>query len=163
MKSILFIRHAKSSWESAGMRDFDRPLNERGHRDAPMMAQRMLEKKIPIELFVSSPAVRALTTAKYFHDAYGAKKSRLVQVPSLYHASIESFYEVIAGLDDEYRYAALYSHNPGITYMVNSFRVAKVDDMPTCGVFGIHVETEHWKDFEQAEKSFWLFDYPKLA
>jgi phosphohistidine phosphatase len=162
MKSILFIRHAKSSWEAAGMRDFDRPLNERGHRDAPMMAERLLEKKVAIELFVSSPAVRALTTAKYFHEAYGAKKSKLLEVPALYHASVETFYEVIAGLEDDYKQVAIFSHNPGITYAVNSFGVARVDDMPTCGVFGIHADTSHWKDFQQAEKSFWLFDYPKL-
>src|SRR6187551_1217401 len=107
MKSILLIRHAKSSWETAGMRDFDRPLNERGHRDAPMMAERMLAKEIPIELFVSSPAVRALTTAKYFQEAYQVKKSKLVEVPSLYHASVETFYSTIASLEDEYKNVAL--------------------------------------------------------
>ncbi len=162
MKSLLFVRHAKSSWQSPGTQDFDRPLNERGHRDAPVMAKRLLDKDVSIDLFVSSPALRAITTARYFHDAFKAKKSQLIEVPELYHVSVATFYKVIEKLDDAINTAALFSHNPGITYTVNSFAVAKVDDMPTCGVFGIYVDIDSWKDFEKAAKTFWLFDYPKL-
>jgi phosphohistidine phosphatase len=74
MKSILLVRHAKSSWDSPTMQDFDRPLNDRGNRDAPMMANRLLERKAGIDIFVTSTAVRALTTAKYFIKAYAPKR-----------------------------------------------------------------------------------------
>ena len=58
-KILLIIRHAKSSWEVGTLSDFDRPLNDRGKKDAPMMAKRLLDKKIKIDAFVSSPAKRA--------------------------------------------------------------------------------------------------------
>ncbi len=86
-----------------------------------------------------------------------------MEVPELYHASVETFYSVVEGMDDKYSSIAVFSHNPGITYLVNSFGVARVDDMPTCAVFGVHATTENWKDFQKADKQFWLFDYPKLG
>ncbi len=162
MKSLLLIRHAKSSWDSLTMKDFDRPLNERGHRDAPMMAKRLLDKGVEIDAFVSSTAVRALTTAKYFHEAYKAKKQQLIEVPDLYHAPPSVFFEVIANLDDEIKCAALFSHNPGITAMVNRLGAGQLDDMPTCAIFAVHAEIEKWKDFRIMPKKFWFFDYPKL-
>lgn len=163
MKSILFVRHAKSSWESPTQKDFDRPLNERGNKDAPVMASRLMEKKIQIDAFVSSTAIRAITTANYFHQAYKAKKDQLILMPSLYHASVPDFYNVIKQLNNKCETVALFSHNPGITEMVNSLGVAHVDSMPTCAVFGVHADIKNWEDFETADKQFWLFDYPKLA
>lgn len=65
MKQLLLVRHAKSSWANSGQSDFDRPLNERGHKDAPMMAKRIMDRGIHIDLVISSNAVRALTTAHY--------------------------------------------------------------------------------------------------
>ena len=163
MKSILFIRHAKSSWDSPTQKDFERPLNERGNKDAPMMAKRLLDKKVAIDVFISSPAVRALSTATYFHQAYKAKKDQLITIPVLYHASGDVFYDVIKQIDNKHNTVALFSHNPGITVMVNSLGVAKVDNMPTCSVFGVHADIENWQEFEAAVKQFWMFDYPKLG
>ena len=163
MKSILFIRHAKSSWDSPTQKDFERPLNERGNKDAPMMAKRLLDKKVAIDVFISSPAVRALSTATYFHQAYKAKKDMLITIPVLYHASGDVFYDVIKQIDNKHNTVALFSHNPGITVMVNSLGVAKVDNMPTCSVFGVHADIENWQEFEAAVKQFWMFDYPKLG
>jgi phosphohistidine phosphatase len=162
MRSILLVRHAKSSWGNPAMADFDRPLNDRGNRDAPIMAKRLLEKDITIDLFVSSPALRALTTAKYFHEAYKAKKENLIQIPGLYHASVNEFNRVIDQMDDQFHCIAIFSHNPGITEMVNSLNVAKVDNMPTCAVFGVRADIKSWTDFQDAAKQFWFFDYPKL-
>ena len=163
MKSILFIRHAKSSWDSPTQKDFERPLNERGNKDAPMMAKRLLDKKVAIDVFISSPAVRALSTATYFHQAYKAKKDQLITITVLYHASGDVFYDVIKQIDNKHNTVALFSHNPGITVMVNSLGVAKVDNMPTCSVFGVHADIENWQEFEAAVKQFWMFDYPKLG
>ena len=161
MKHLLLVRHAKSSWDSPTLKDHDRPLNERGNKEAPMMAQRLLDQKILIDSFVTSTAQRAFTTAEYFHKAYRSHLAQLVLKPELYQAHIPTFYEVISGLDDGFKTVALFSHNPGITDTVNSFGVARVDEMPTCGVFGVSADIKHWKDFETAEKRFWLFDYPK--
>jgi phosphohistidine phosphatase len=161
MKSLLLVRHAKSSWDSPSLSDFDRPLNNRGLRDAPMMARRMKERKIRIDSFVSSTANRAFSTAIFFAEAFGVKDSGIVKVPRLYHAAPDTFRDVIAQLNNDWQTAALFSHNPGITEFVNELDVARIDNMPTCAVFGVHAMCEHWQDFEKAEKRFWLFDYPK--
>ena len=145
------------------MKDFDRPLNDRGNKDAPAMAKRLLDKHINVDAFVTSPALRALTTARFFHEAFKAKKDELITIPDLYHAPVNKFYWVIDHLDDRYDCVALFSHNPGITEMVNTLNVATVDNMPTCGIFGVNADIAKWKDFEDAEKKFWFFDYPKLG
>ena len=66
MKTLIVVRHAKSSWANIGERDFDRNLNDRGKEDAPAMAEKLLHTKIKVDAFVSSPAKRARKTAKYF-------------------------------------------------------------------------------------------------
>jgi phosphohistidine phosphatase len=161
MKSLLLIRHAKSTWDNSLLKDFDRPLNERGHRDAPMMAKRLKEKGIEIDAFISSTANRALTTAIYFANAYGVKEQDIIKNSELYHAPVKTFLEVIDSLDDQYNTIALFSHNPGITELVNQLTHVRIDDMPTCAVFGVKASIDHWSAFEKAAKDFWFFDYPK--
>jgi phosphohistidine phosphatase len=161
MKLLLIIRHAKSTWDNPLLKDFDRPLNDRGHRDAPMMASRLKEKGIKIDAFVSSTANRALTTATYFAKTYEVKKENIIERPELYNASISDFFQVIGSLDDQYDTIALFSHNPGITDLVNLFTKVKIDNMPTCAVFAVNASIDSWAAFEQATKDFWFFDYPK--
>ncbi|MEO7310622.1 MAG: histidine phosphatase family protein, partial [Chitinophagaceae bacterium] len=162
MKSLLLIRHAKSSWDSPTLKDFDRSLNERGHKDAALMAGRLLESMPHLDAFISSSAVRAATTAEYFQKAYKAFGSGLILKPELYHAQPATYHEVIQTLNDDWKSVAIFSHNPGITEIVNSFNVAKVVDMPTCAIFGVTAEVKLWKDFVAAEKHFLMFDYPKI-
>lgn len=161
MKKLLFIRHAKSSWNDITQKDFDRPLNDRGHKDAPVMAKRLLKQDITIDAFVSSPAVRALATAQYFAEAYEVKKKKIVEEHSLYLAEPEVFFNIISKLDDDDKTVAIFSHNPGITEFVNELGVARIDDMPTCAIFGVKADIKSWKDFKDAEKKFWFFDCPK--
>jgi phosphohistidine phosphatase len=159
MKSLLVVRHAKSSWESEGQRDFDRPLNDRGRRDAPMMADRLVTRGIIPDLLVSSPAVRAKTTAELFASRFGT--TTIFFKPELYHAPSPIFYQVAGGLDDIASTAILFSHNPGITDFVSELTSMRVDNMPTCGVFAVRAPIERWSEFRAAVKEFWFFDYPK--
>ncbi len=162
MKQLLLIRHAKSSWETSGENDFDRPLNDRGNRDAPSMAKRLLGKKISIDAFISSPAKRALRTASYFAEAFKRKPKEIITIPSLYLPAVKSFYEAIAEADNNWQTVAVFSHNPGITEFVNELTTVHVDNIPTCGIFAIKFNGSKWKSFEHAQKEFWFFDYPKL-
>ena len=162
MKSLLIVRHAKSSWDSPLQKDFDRPLNERGHRDAPAMAKRLLDNKIAIDAFISSPAKRALTTCKYFAEKYGVKEKKIIVIPRLYEASMMDFYNTVAEADNSFECIALFSHNPGITAFANLLTATQIDNMPTCGVFAVKAETGNWKAFAASKKTFWFFDYPKL-
>ena len=161
MKTLLLIRHAKSSWDNIALSDFERPLNGRGKKDAPAMAKRMKDRKIEIDFFLSSPAKRAKKTAQHFIDVYNAKEKDLVLIPSLYEASSKDFFDAVESINDKNDVVALFSHNPGITDFVNSLTEKYIDNMPTCGVFAVKIKTKNWKDFKNAEKEFLFFDYPK--
>ncbi len=160
MKSVLLIRHAKSSWDF-DVDDFDRVLNHRGKTDAPAMAKRLFKKDIKIDAFVSSPAKRAFTTAALFAEVYGQKQKSIVTIPSLYEPNIEAFFDSINSLDNGLKTIALFSHNPGITNFANKISTTTIDDMPTCAIFAVKADINKWEDFETAHKEFWFFDYPK--
>ena len=161
MKTLLIIRHAKSE-TSFTLNDFDRNLNERGRKDAPEMAARLLQKKIEIDLFISSPAKRAKRTAELFCEIFKKKEKKILLVPPLYHASIDAFYAAIQEVDDKHDTIAVFSHNPGITAFVNELVPAKkIDNLPTSGVYAVKIDTNNWKDFKDGKKEFLFFDYPK--
>lgn len=162
MRSVLFIRHAKSSWDDPLMNDFDRPLNDRGKKDAPQMAKYLLEKKIPIDSFISSPAKRARRTAALFAKEFGIDENAIQLKSELYQPDGVAFLHTIEVASDACAHLAIFSHNPGITHFVNELTSQiRVDDIPTCGIFGIKTNATSWKDFGKAEKEFWFFDYPK--
>jgi phosphohistidine phosphatase len=161
-KTLLLIRHAKSSWDMSSLNDFERPLNERGKKDAPVMAKRVLSKQIHIDAFVSSPAKRAKKTAELFCKEYGRKEDEIVFISKLYHASPGVFFEVISQLDDSLNSVAVFSHNIGITDFVNLLvNNVRIDNMPTCGIFAVKANIKKWKDFENEKRDFLFFDYPK--
>ena len=161
MKNLLIIRHAKSDQSFFG-NDFERPLNERGKTDAPMMAGRLVKKNITVDAFVSSPAKRAKKTAAFFAGAYKIPEAEIILVSALYNAPADAFYEVVAALPDQFNTVALFSHNPDITYFVNSLHTkVRVDNMPTCGIFAVDANITEWKDFLKTNKTFLFFDYPK--
>lgn len=161
MKTLLLIRHAKSSWNNVTLPDFERSLNERGKHDAPLMAKQIKDKKIEIDAFVSSPAKRAKKTAEIFMDEFDAKEKKLILIPSLYEATSEKFYDAIENLKDKYDTVALIAHNPGITDFINSLECSPVYNMPTCAVYAIKIKTKNWKEFREAKKEFLFFEYPK--
>jgi phosphohistidine phosphatase len=161
MKHFLIIRHAKSSWDLTALTDYDRQLNERGHNDAPMMAKRLIDKQIAIDAFVSSTAVRALTTATYFAAIYQQKEEAILKFDELYNASANTILKVVMGLPKNIETAALFAHNPGITDFANTLTATQIDNMPTCGIFAVKAQCKDWTDFKNAKKEFLFFDYPK--
>ncbi len=125
------------------------------------MAKRLKDKKLEIDLFVSSPARRARRTARCFAEAYDVKKDKIELVEGLYMADPSDFLQAITSADDKCKTIALFSHNPGITEFANSLTSVRTDNMPTCSVFAVQAEVETWKEFENAEKKFLFYDYPK--
>lgn len=161
MKTVILIRHAKSSWDDPSMSDFDRPLNDRGKKDAPEMAARLMKRKQKVDAFISSPAKRARKTAAIFAKEYGLGKEDLMLVDKLYHASERDFLEVISQLPESLENIAVFSHNPGLTDFVNTLTdKIRTDNVPTCGMFAISFEGS-WQMFQDAPKQFLFFDYPK--
>ncbi|MEP6596380.1 MAG: histidine phosphatase family protein [Ginsengibacter sp.] len=161
-KTLLLVRHAKSSWDDVTLPDFDRPLNHRGKKDAPRMAKRLKDKKVNIDAFISSPAKRAKKTAEFFIEEFKRDTEEIILVPALYHAAIDDFYQAIHDADNKFKSIALFSHNPGITAFANEIvNKAELDNMPTSSVFGVKTNINNWSEFKEATKEFWFFDYPK--
>ncbi|HSU28233.1 MAG TPA: histidine phosphatase family protein [Chitinophagaceae bacterium] len=161
MKQVLLVRHAKSSWDEPGVPDIDRPLNERGKRDAPVMAHRMLDKKIAIDAFVTSPARRAQKTAGIFAKTFKADKDKLIVKAELYGAGDAGFFDVIHHLDEKLDSVAIFSHNPGLTDFANTLTETRIDNIPTSGVFAVRSDCKKWEDFQGSKIEFLFFDYPK--
>ena len=163
MKHLILVRHAKSDWGNPGLDDFDRPLNDRGKKDAPVMARRLLDKKIHIDAFIASPAKRARKTATVFASAYKKDADEIILRDELYMAGPTVFKEVVATADNSLKSIAIFSHNPGITDYANELTETRIDNIPTCGVFAVKADCSSWKDFATAKKEFWFFDYPKAG
>jgi phosphohistidine phosphatase len=161
MKTLILVRHAKSSQSFGLSSDFDRPLNDRGFREAAEMGKKLFKKKTSIDQFVSSPAVRAKTTAELFVAEYNRKLKEILLVPSLYNAGPENFSDLISSLEDDYQHIALFSHNPGITDFASSLTHTQINHMPTGSVFAVTAPIDSWKDFAKAEKSFLFFYKPE--
>lgn len=126
------------------------------------MAQRLHQYKgFVLDAVISSPAKRAYATAKVFADAFQVKKKNFIECPDLYEASGHAFTAAVKSLDDTYGSVALFAHNPGVTAFANSLTNVRVDDMPTCAIFGVRIQTDSWQHFDSAAKEFWFFDYPK--
>jgi len=161
MKTLVLIRHAKSDWSHEGLSDVERPLNDRGRKDAPEMAKRLRKKGLEIDLFLSSPAKRAFRTARFFAEEFDVKKDDIQVEEKLYGAMPQQFEEVIASITDKEDIVAVFSHNPGITNYANSLCEVRTDNIPTCGMFAVQADVDSWTAFIKAEKKFLFYDYPK--
>ena len=161
MKTLILIRHAKSSWAEEGLSDTERPLNERGKKDAPEMARRLKKKGLKIDAFISSPAKRAKKTARYFAEEFDVDKDAIQIENALYGALPSQFEQIIASLKDKEDIVALFSHNPGITDYANTLTNVHTDNIPTCGIFAVQAGVDNWEAFTKAEKLFLFYDYPK--
>jgi phosphohistidine phosphatase len=164
MKTLYVIRHAKSSWDNSNLPDFERPLNDRGKRDAPRMAKRLKEKSIHPDLMLTSPAKRALSTCKRIAEGLGFSKDKIKTDRALYHADEEDVLSVIRTVSDKYNEVFVFGHNPGLTDFVNSLsrdEVMNIDNVPTCGVVAFSFDMESWQRIDFGNGKFLFFDYPK--
>ena len=162
MKQLILVRHAKSSWADAGQRDFDRPLNGRGERNAPEMAARIAARGRRPQLIVASGARRALTTAQLKAKEFGYPKKDIEIVDALYEASPRVWLERIRALPAGVDTVMMVGHNPEITALVAGLcPQAHIDNVPTCGVLRLDYRVRSWKVVPAATPADWSFDYPK--
>ena len=161
MKHLYLVRHAKSSWDEPGLSDFDRPLNKRGKKDAPLMGEIIAGKKIKPEIIISSPAQRARKTALAFAEAFGIKKNEIIFDEKVYEASPADLMEIIQNINDDVKSVMLFGHNPGLTNLSNSLSKKNIDNIPTCGIVALKINAS-WKNLSQSPVELEFFEYPKL-
>ncbi len=161
MKRITLIRHAKSRWKDTGLSDFDRPLNKRGKRDAPVMGKRLATEQLSPDLMISSPAKRALITARIIAEEIGYPVSKISLNERVYEADMATLLALVKSLDNSMDHVILFGHNPGFTSLCNFLTPEPIDNVPTCGIVHINLKTESWKDVTRHKGEIIEFDYPK--
>ncbi len=161
MKTLYLLRHAKSSPANTILKDFERPLSERGVKDITTMAKRFKKRHSSVQTIISSSARRAKHTATLMAERVGFSAENVVSQPELYLAGVGVFMRVTSLIDDSYEAAMLVGHNPTITEFANRMTNSSIDSMPTCSLIKMSLPISSWSDVEMGQGISVKFDYPK--
>ena len=149
MKSVLILRHAKSSWTHPELNDHDRPLNKRGKRDAPLIGELLKNEHLIPEFILSSNAKRADSTAKIVAKAAGYK-GQIALNQSLY-AARPAYIDVLRDLSNEYARVLMIGHNPGLEELV-SMLTGESHSLSTCSLVHIQLRVNKWTEMDNKTK-----------
>lgn len=162
MKRLTLLRHAKSSWKDLSQPDADRPLNGRGKRNAPEMGTRFSERYPDTDyVMISSPALRALSTARLFAEAAGYPLDDIVVDDRVYLADDTSLADIVAEFDDTWEHVVLVGHNPGFTDFVNKATKHFIENLPTGGIAELQYNVDRWDQVETVQAILAELDLPK--
>jgi phosphohistidine phosphatase len=162
MQHLILLRHAKSSWDDAGLADHDRPLAGRGLDDAPEMGRRLARRGIAPDLVLTSSARRARMTAELVVAELGQPDCRIEIESAIYLASPGELLAVIAGVDAARRALLVVGHNPGMTQLANMLvPELGLANLPTAGIVAVHCDTDRWAGIDAAGFSLDFCDFPK--
>jgi phosphohistidine phosphatase len=161
MKKLFLVRHAKSDRNIPELPDFERPLNIRGHLDAPLVGERLKGMGIIPDLIISSPATRALATARLIADhlRYPLKQIRVEE--EIYEAWRENLVDVLKRTDSDINSVMLIGHNPGLQLLAEYLTEFPHDNIPTCGIVAIDLDIETWENIKDHCGKLLFFEYPK--
>ncbi|HSQ25073.1 MAG TPA: histidine phosphatase family protein [Pyrinomonadaceae bacterium] len=161
MKTLYLLRHAKSSWDDPGLKDFDRPLNKRGLKAAPRLGAYLLKEKIRPDLILSSPAVRAKETTTLVCEAAGLS-SLITFDERVYEASVQRLFEIVAGFADSINTAMMVGHNPGFEELLAALTGESLP-MPTASLACTQLRLEKWSELTAGVgKLVWLVKAKEL-
>lgn len=160
MKTLTLLRHAKSSWKDLSLADFERPLNKRGKRDAPFMAQKFKEKGHIPDLMLSSPSLRTRLTVDAFVKV--CPQTRVEFEERIYEAHAQTLLKLIRKQSDDVDSLVLVGHNPGLTDLVNYFADTPIDNVPTTGTVQFSFAAMSWQQINAQMAQLVYFEYPKL-
>ena len=165
MKYLYLVRHAKSSWDFPELPDFDRPLNKRGKANAPEMGIRLSSRNIYPDAIITSPANRALTTAKLVAEQIEFPQDQIIAQENIYHASCSELVEIIQEFGDEQKAVMIVGHNPGFTDLANYLKEPDyyISNVPTAGVVAIEFTVNRWPEVSKHGGRMLFFDYPKKS
>lgn len=156
------MRHAKSSWDDPTLSDFERPLNKRGRKAAPLMGKFMRERKIKPDLVISSPAERARETTALVSKAAKIKGSVRYD-ERIYAASVNTLFEVVSQIEDDANEVLLVGHNPGLEELLEHL-TGEVQRMPTAALARINLDIEKWGGVgERSGRLEWIVKPKELA
>lgn len=155
------MRHAKSSWDTPGLNDSERPLNNRGKKNAPFMGKLLKGKNEIPDLIISSPAKRAYSTAKRIAEEVSYPVKKIFKEEKLYMADTGEFLSVIGNTLQNINKLMLISHNSGITRFANFISGENLDNIPTAGIVRIDFDMDSWSQITETKGKMIFFEYPK--
>lgn len=150
------VRHAKSSWKHEVI-DHQRPLKGRGKRDGALVSKYLLDKVKPPQKIITSDAVRALSTAIYFKEAFGIDDKDFTTTHSLYDFSGQNVINIIKNLPDSCNRVMIVGHNHAFTSVANMLGNTYIENVPTCGFVQLKFKIDHWKDITTGKTVMTLF------
>lgn len=162
MKTLLLVRHAKSSWDDSTLADRDRPLEARGERDVARMRKRLAQGHDKPDLIISSPAVRALATARGLAEGVDHRPGSIVVDDRLYGTTVAALMARVEALDDEFNCVMLVGHNPEFTELAHHF-CSGITHMPTCAIVVFAFDTGTWTGIGRVKPVKTHFDAPKSS
>ena len=160
MKTLFLVRHAKSDWSIPGLGDYDRPLNQRGYVDAHKMGS-YLKTTSPHTLFVSSAAVRAISTALIIAKEINYPQEKISIHPELYEAEPNIYRQILKSADDRFESLYIFGHNPTISLVIGMLSGTNIDEVPTCSVTILKFNTAFWNETISSKGSIVNQLYPK--
>jgi phosphohistidine phosphatase len=160
MKRLLLVRHAKSGWQTDVNADIDRKLTKQGNRDASEMAA-LMRRNIPkLDKIVSSPAIRAISTAQYFANDFGIPFNKIQTNLGLYERGITYIKKLIANIDNSIEVLMLVSHNPMITSLVTNLIGNETPMLEPCSVVCIDYNISKWNEIENVNGKLIFIEAP---
>lgn len=160
-KHLFIVRHAKSDW-GFDVSDFDRPLNPRGLENAPEMANRLVKHAVQPKHLISSPALRAISTARLFAEQLGIDRDAIQTEERIYEASPLTLLKLVEELDNRYDQVAIFGHNPGLGALANHLAGENRLSLPTCAI--VHLRFDNatdWSMVRGGTGTVAWFTYPK--
>lgn len=161
MRQLTIVRHAKASWGEAGLSDIERALDEDGRRDAQRMATWTRQTIGIPERISSSPALRAITTARIFSEALGIDNEHILIQPRIYEASLSTLMRLLRGFDNDDQHVMLFGHNPGLSELACSLARCPFDDLPTCAVVQLEFAAHQWEAIDADSGELLRYLFPK--
>ena len=155
MKSITFVRHAKSSWEY-NLPDIERPLKQRGTTDAILVASHFKELKIAHDLVISSPAQRTLSTYDIFNHELDMESLPFNVIEQLYDFEGTSVNTVLTNLEDKFNAVMLFGHNFALTKLANQLSQSVIDHVPTSGLFRVEFDINSWCQLDKGKLTHFI-------
>ena len=161
MKTLIFLRHAKSDWTDRTLKDFDRELNDRGVRVAPKMGGKLKEMGVKPDMVYASPAKRTTQTAELLLERMDYDLEDVDFIEDIYEASARSLMNLVNDIDDHLGTVMFIGHNPSITYLSEYLIGEALGDVPTCSAVSIKFDIQEWKMISQGLGSLDFYVYPK--
>jgi len=161
MKTILFLRHAKSTWDDPDWTDLTRPLNSKGLKDASMIADIIFDNyKLAPDVIYSSPALRALMTANIFAKKINYPENKIVIDEDIYKNGTKHIKNLLQKQNEDIRTVMFFGHNPDITSLASYFSGYRFEHVPTCGAVCVDFDQCLWQDILKFNGVTRFFEYP---